>query len=237
MIINMNGGGSGGGATGPLKKSAIVVSYPAGSTCTVTNGSDSYTALDTSGAAAFIVEPGTWTVTATDGDKTTSTTVIITAEGQSESVKLEFDLWLIKDGQDVGIGNFTVLYGTGKYADTEHGKAYVVRCVNTHAGCTAVRSVNTFDLSQYSSIEIRGWIVDNFNHETFKVAVQQNAVSIADVAYSEGEGFTTEVPTVRTIDISAIDDVCNIAVTYSSSWVVSSTGYAELYIDQLKLIP
>lgn len=69
---------------GAVSKGIISVTYPSGSACTVTNGTVTYTALDASGAATFIVDPGTWTVTA--GSKTK--TVSITQEGQVVTVNL-----------------------------------------------------------------------------------------------------------------------------------------------------
>lgn len=79
---------------------AIAVTYPAGSTVTVSDGKITYTAPNTSGGALFIIPyAATWTVTATDGAKSASKTVEITSEGQSVSVELSFARYLIKDGQ------------------------------------------------------------------------------------------------------------------------------------------
>lgn len=90
--------GGGGASAGAVKKGAIGVKYPEGATCTVSNGSKTYTALDTSGAAAFIVEPGTWTVTASDGRFTNSETVTVAAGGWVEVTIDFFDGWLYKRG-------------------------------------------------------------------------------------------------------------------------------------------
>lgn len=91
--------GGGGGSTGPLKKGTIVVSYPAGASCTVTNGSKTYTALDTSGAAAFSVDAGIWTVRAYGADGDTSESVSV-AVGGWVSVSLNFSLILFGNGAD-----------------------------------------------------------------------------------------------------------------------------------------
>lgn len=77
----------------------IGVTYPEGSTCTCTDGTKTLTAKGTSGRAIFnIPYAGTWTVTCTNGDDTTSQAVSITAEGQNESVALSFDRFIYKDG-------------------------------------------------------------------------------------------------------------------------------------------
>lgn len=77
----------------------INVTYPAGSTCTCTDGVTTLTAPDTSGTWACIVpNAGTWTVTSTSGTETDSKAATITTDGQSVSVALSYFLWLYKDG-------------------------------------------------------------------------------------------------------------------------------------------
>ena len=79
----------------------IGVTYPAGSTCTCTNGSKTLTAKGTGGKALFVIpSAGTWTVTAVSGSKSTSKTVSITAEGQVETVTLMFEMILWEAGSD-----------------------------------------------------------------------------------------------------------------------------------------
>lgn len=85
------------GSLGAQRKGTIVVTYPSGATCTVTNGSQTYTALDTSGAAAFVVESGTWTVKAVTGANTAKETVVISGR-QIANVELSYALWLYDSG-------------------------------------------------------------------------------------------------------------------------------------------
>lgn len=69
----------------------INVTFPEGATCTCSCDGTTYTAPNTSGSYAFKVHKiGTWTIKATDGDESESTTVTITSDGQSESVELSF---------------------------------------------------------------------------------------------------------------------------------------------------
>lgn len=78
----------------------INITYPAGSTCTCTDGTTTLTAPDTSGTWACIVpNAGTWTVSSTDGDKSKSADVVITTDGQTESVTLLYITYLFKDGE------------------------------------------------------------------------------------------------------------------------------------------
>ena len=77
----------------------INVTYPAGSTCTATDGSTTLNAPDTTGMWVCIVpNAGTWTVSCTNGTENASTTVSITADGQSATVKLAYDLVLYDSG-------------------------------------------------------------------------------------------------------------------------------------------
>ncbi len=81
-LINHAGGGSSFAAI-------IQVTYTKGATCTCELDGTVYTAPDTSGNYSFKVHrAGTWTVRATRGAKTTSDTVVITADKEVKSAKL-----------------------------------------------------------------------------------------------------------------------------------------------------
>ena len=85
--------------------SVIGVTYPAGSTCTCTNGSKTLTAKNTSGKAIFVIpSAGTWTVKAVNGNKSASKAVSITAEGQVETVTLTYGLYIFKNGSGLTSG-------------------------------------------------------------------------------------------------------------------------------------
>ena len=78
---------------------SIKVTYPAGSTCTCSKGGEVLTAPNTSGSHTFTVtSAGTWTVKATDGSKTASESVSISASGQNKSVVLSYEIIYISGG-------------------------------------------------------------------------------------------------------------------------------------------
>lgn len=78
----------------------INITYPSGSTCTCSDGTTTLSAPDTSGTWACIVpNAGTWTVSSTDGDKSKSADVLITTDGQTESVTLQYITYLFKNGE------------------------------------------------------------------------------------------------------------------------------------------
>ena len=77
----------------------INITYPAGSTCTCSDGTTTISAPDTSGTWTCIVpNAGTWTVAATDGVENTSESVSITTDGQIVAIELSYLLWLYKSG-------------------------------------------------------------------------------------------------------------------------------------------
>lgn len=77
----------------------INITYPAGSTCTCSDGTTTISAPDTSGTWTCIVpNAGTWTAAATDGVENTSESVSITTDGQIVAIELSYLLWLYKSG-------------------------------------------------------------------------------------------------------------------------------------------
>ena len=114
----------------------ISITYPATSTCVVTNSdgqtvaSDTNTGSSTKTWTATVSATGTYTVTATATDgsgKSKSTTVSITADGQVESVELSYRLYLYKNGDkctDVG-GNWSLKRGYTDGVSVTYNTDYV----------------------------------------------------------------------------------------------------------------
>lgn len=115
---------------GARLRSVIAVTYPSGSLCTCSNGTKTLKARDTSGRALFNVPAGEWTVTATDGDKTKSQTVSITAEGQFESVTLAY-IYYLQQGASIVVQPETtnaspeIVNDTVKYNGTANAACFV----------------------------------------------------------------------------------------------------------------
>lgn len=151
-------GGSGGGSD---TYAFIIVTYPAGSTCTASDGTTTLTAPDTSGSwVCKVPSAGTWTVSCTDGTDTASAAVSITTEGQRESVTLMYALWLYDLGNtfDAVTGGYTKVYDTsgssgsfilGTDAITVKGGS---RDSAASCGCS---TVNAVDLTNISTLHIR----------------------------------------------------------------------------------
>lgn len=124
----------------------INVTYPAGSTCTASDGVTTLTAPDTTGTWACIVpNTGTWTVTSTNGTDSNSKSVSITSDGQSENVSLSYSAILF-DG--TSFNNEL----TGGW--TKHGSGSTVSGGRLHvASSNYITSKNKVDLSSFSSIK------------------------------------------------------------------------------------
>lgn len=72
-------------------EATIDITYPSGSTCTLTNGSKTYTAPDTSGSWSSIVNySGTWTASCSNGERTETSSVEISSDGQNASITLDY---------------------------------------------------------------------------------------------------------------------------------------------------
>ena len=128
----------------------INVVYPAGSTCTISNGSKTYTAPSTGGYWECDVDSaGTWTVTATNGPQSASQSVSITASGQTAGVTLAYDYKIFNAGGAVdysggwtGLGNQTVI-GTDIQCYVDY----------SWAGCQAFTNA-AFDVSNYTKLNV-----------------------------------------------------------------------------------
>lgn len=191
---------------------AIAVTYPAGSTVTVTDGKITYTAPNTSGTALFIIPyAATWIVTATDGTETATQSVEITTEGQSVSVDLSYGTYLFnrgakvewltwqEDNAEISIGDtIKIATKTGSY--DHYCSAYTAEKI---------------DVTDYSRLIVRG----EFDY-------------IPDVeAYGTFFGLTSDVPTYTTVADSAVAAIT--PTTGEKSWSVDLSAIRGEYYCSL----
>lgn len=136
----------------------INITYPAGSTCTCTDGTTTLTAPDTSGTWACIVpNAGAWTVSSTNGTETDSQIVSIATDGQTASVELSYQIVFVN-----GSGQATktpAVKKFGKYNSeltfTQNSDRYTVS-VQANDGNYGGYSTAYFtvDLTKYSTIKL-----------------------------------------------------------------------------------
>lgn len=132
----------------------IDITYPAGSTCTCSDGTTTLSAPDTSGTWACIVpNAGTWTATSTSGTETDSKAVTITTDGQSTSVELSYALFLFKPNapSDIIAGEWEMPANSAVTAEAE----LTVKSVNNFNGNRTIsaRTKGQIDLTEYSTLQ------------------------------------------------------------------------------------
>lgn len=179
----------------------INITYPAGSTCTCSDGTTTLSAPDTSGTWACIVpNAGTWTVTSTSGKETDSKTVTITTDGQSISVELSYALFLFKPNapSDIIAGEWEMPWNSTVTAEAE----LVVKSVNNYNGNRDIsaRTKGQIDLTEYSTLQAT---CKASGGSDTKLEVYSGSSVVASAAI--GTSLTTV-----TVDISALSGLHSI---------------------------
>lgn len=191
----------------------INITYPAGSTCTATDGTTTLTAPDTSGTWACIVpNAGTWTVTSTSGAETDSKAITITTDGQSISVELSYALFLFKPNapSDIIAGEWEMPTNSTVTAEAE----LTVKSVNNFNGdrIISARTKGQIDLTEYSTLQATCKASGGSNT---KLEVYSGSSTVASTAIG------TDLTTV-TVDISALSGL------HSIGFVGRHTPYATI---------
>lgn len=187
----------------------IAVTYPAGSTCTCSDGTTTLTARDTSGKALFNVpSAGTWTVSCTDGSSTVSKSVTITATGQVESVKLSYDLILYDSGEEYsditgGWSGFACYSGTSKGTFTKNSSSIYIKSNGSKgAQSIAAAPANKIDITNISTLKVN---VTSFNVQSeyrsyFLLSSSRDTSSVSNAAASIEIKGTGEIA----LDVSSL---------------------------------
>lgn len=170
----------------------INVTYPAGSTCTCSDGTTTLTAPNTSGSWTCIVyNAGTWTATATDGDKSKSADVVITTDGQTESVTLLYITYLFKDGE-------TYDSLTGGWQGTVNAEKQALQLIVQAGKSQNVHTKSKVDMTDYSTISVK--TDANVHNVSLYLIIEDSFVASKPVAKAELNTASDEV----SLDISNI---------------------------------
>lgn len=179
----------------------INITYPAGSTCTCSDGTTTLSAPDTSGTWTCIVpNAGTWTVTSTSGAETDSKAVTITTDGQSTSVELSDALFLFKPNapSDIIAGEWEIP-GNGTVTAEAELTVNSVNAYNSNRIFSA-RTKGQIDLTEYSTLQATCKASGGSNT---KLEVYSGSSVVASTAIG------TDLTTV-TVDISALSGLHSI---------------------------
>lgn len=179
----------------------INITYPAGSTCTCSDGTTTLSAPDTSGTWACIVpNAGTWTATSTSETETDSKAVTITTDGQSTSVELSYALFLFKPNapSDIIAGEWEMPANSAVTAEAE----LTVKSVNNFNGrrIISARTKGQIDLTEYSTLQAT---CKASGGSDTKLEVYSGSSVVASTAIG------TDLTTV-TVDISALSGLHSI---------------------------
>ena len=195
----------------------ISVTYPANSTCVVTNSGGQTVASDAntgSSAKTWTVTVNTtdtYTVTATDGTDTESIAVSITHEGQAESVELDYNSYLYKSGDQMNeaTGGWKSHYSNGDGASFGSDKISLWGKALTYTG--TVQTVNKIDFSKFRELSVI--CVDPTTDIVVRLSTYKTTESYRDENIAKA---SSENPGATSIDLSKID----------------SSGYVALYSDR-----
>lgn len=202
----------------------INITYPAGSTCTCSDGTTTLSAPDTSGTWACIVpNAGTWTVTSTSGTETDSKAVTITTDGQSTSVELSYALFLFKPNapSDIIAGEWEMPGNSTVTAEAE----LTVKSVNNYNGDRTIsaRTKGQIDLTEYSTLQAT---CKASGGSKTKLEVYSGSSAVASAAIG------TDLTTV-TVDISALSGLHSIGFS-GRHYAYAAITYTATEIKLLK---
>ena len=217
----------------------INITYPAGSTCTCSDGTTTLSAPDTSGTWACIVpNAGTWTAAATDGVENTSESVSITTDGQTVAVELSYYTYLFKPNTDTtNVTGGWQLNSNGSLDSA--GDQLVATFTNAynHGKAFNVATINKIDFTEFTTLVATCKAADKNNaapsSATFAVASTQSGFNNAGTASTKiaSTTFSNSTTTV-TIDVSGISG------SYYVTFVVELSNYntGTLTVDEVKLM-
>lgn len=144
-------------SSGTSFSATISITYPSGSTCTVSNYKKTWTAPNTTGSWTFKAnEVGIYTVKAVSGSNNTSQVVSITTDGQTQTVKLVFwDGTIYNAGNEypAQTGGWTcAVDGSGTAFATKTNNQLYVSVVETSSKAY-VRTTNQVSLTGFTKIQ------------------------------------------------------------------------------------
>lgn len=132
-----------------LFSATIHVTYPVGSTCTVTDGVTTLTAPDTSGSWDCVVpNAGAWTVRITDGAQSDAKTVTISINGQT--VSIAFQTYIFQSGIGDVVSMISGKFEAGSVSiKTDYIK---LSFTNTNHGEACAYTSSKVDLAKYKTL-------------------------------------------------------------------------------------
>ena len=221
----------------------ISITYPAKSTCVVKNSSGTTVASNTNTGSstktwtATVNATGTYTVTATATDgsgKMKSATVSITADGQSASVTLSYELVLFNNGVVSGYAwnsSNNNGYGDGKVSN---GLIYLYgytwdNNISLQPGWGEIGISSAIDLSDYSTLKVR---LNKIDSADGTAKIQVGTTALGDNTATKK--VTLTAGTTTSLDISSITGSKYISL-YAQSDTSTYGNMIKAYFDKVWL--
>lgn len=212
----------------------ITVTYPAGSTsCTLTKGDLTYTA--TQNPQTFTVRSaGTWTVTCEYNGIVKTATAIITGDGDSQSVTIEYATITVNYGNDFKNKTITCTDGVTTYTKTAPSDANSISfTIATTGTWTVSATVSGVPYSQ--SVVVSAYTTYSTTLEVFNATVTITfpysngaTCTITDGVTSltaDGSPMTFNIPNTGTWTATCTLD----GVAKTQSFVITTDGQTETY--------
>lgn len=220
---------------------SINITYPATSTCVVTNSGGQTVASDTNiGSStktwtATVGATGTYTVTATATDgsgKSKSATVNITTDGQSESVTLSYQIFAFSAGdQHTEItGGWQFGAEPGGYTNGIGETLSLDYCPVTGKGAY-IATKNKIDLTNYSKIRFNGYAIDS-RYCAFGVSVNLVANMGYDKQYYTSYVEPSASQSNNYLDVSSLTGAYYISI----SAYRGTSAYGRVHAYEIELI-
>ena len=203
-------------SSGTSFSATISITYPAGSTCTVSNYKKTWTAPNTSGSWTFKAnEVGYYTVKAVSEDKSKEEEILITAEGQAETVELSYSTdFVIYSEEEAawknGYSLINLLTGDILGANPDATPPYIG--LDDDYQIAAITN-KAFDVTGYTTLKITGSLTGNSTQWPTAVGLikesntydltywSDNPGTGGMVAYFTDHNFTKKT---KTIDIKSL---------------------------------
>lgn len=223
-------------SSGTSFSATINITYPAGSTCTVTNYKKTWTAPNTSGSWTFKAnEVGVYTVKAVSGSNSKEKEVLITAEGQVENVTLTYELVLFNNGVVSGYAwdssNADSGYG---YAEVSNGLIHVGgytwdNNIVLQPGWGEIGISSAIGLSDYSTLKVH---LKKINSADGTAKIQVGTTALGDNTATKT--VTLTAGTTTSLDISSITGSKYISL-YAQSDTSTYGNTIHAYFDKVWL--
>lgn len=185
----------------------INITYPAGSTCTCSDGITTLSAPDTSGTwVCTVPNAGTWTVNSTDGDKSKSTDVVITTDGQTENVTLQYITYLFNNGDTCDA--ITGGWGIGStFAGSAIISGQQISILANAEKLFSCGTKNKIDVSEYEALSVT---VDSIGDGSLRVYLYATSIS------NPAAIVTTSTTGTVSLDISSVSGANAVMLSFYS---------------------